>query len=130
LIIEDDATQRERIRSWLEPQNWSLIEADNGRVALDRLSECIADVILLDLMMPEMDGFQFVAEMQKHPMWIQIPIIVVTARDLSVEDHARLNSGIEVVLRKESFRPTTLIESIRRVVTQSRLPQKVPEIAS
>jgi CheY-like chemotaxis protein len=130
LIIEDDATQRERIRSWLEPQNWSLIEADNGRVALDRLSECIADVILLDLMMPEMDGFQFVAEMQKHPMWIQIPIIVVTARDLTVEDHARLNSGIEVVLRKESFRPTTLIESIRRVVTQSRLPQKVPEIAS
>jgi adenylate cyclase len=130
LVIEDDATQRERIRSWLEPQNWSLIEADNGRVALDRLSECVADVILLDLMMPEMDGFQFVAEMQKHPTWIQIPIIVVTARDLTVEDHARLNSGIEMVLRKEPFSPTTLIESIRRVVAKSRLPQKVPEIAS
>ena len=62
-----------RIRSWLEPQRWLLIEAENGRLALDRLRECIADVIILDLMMPEMDGFQLVAEMQKHPVWNQIP---------------------------------------------------------
>jgi CheY-like chemotaxis protein len=130
LVVEDDAMQRELIRSWLEPQNWSLIEAENGRVALDRLSECIADVILLDLMMPEMDGFQLVAEMQKHPAWSKIPVIVVTARDLTVEDHARLNSGIEMILRKEPFSPTILVESIRQVVAKSRLPQKVPEIAS
>src|SRR6516165_8320442 len=130
LVVEDDAMQRERIRSWLEPQRWLLIEAENGRVALDRLKECIADVIILDLMMPEMDGFQLVAEMQKHPVWNQIPIIVVTARDLTVEDHARLNSGIEMVLRKETFSPTTLIERVRQVVAKSRLSQKVPEIFS
>jgi signal transduction histidine kinase/CheY-like chemotaxis protein len=130
LVVEDDATQRERIRSWLEPQNWSLIEADNGHAALDRLSECLADVILLDLMMPEMDGFELVAEMQKHPEWSQIPVIVITARDLTAEDHARLNSGIEMVLRKELFSPTTLIDCIRQIVGKSRLPQKVPEIAS
>ena len=107
-----------RIRSWLEPQRWLLIEAENGRLALDRLRECIADVIILDLMMPEMDGFQLVAEMQKHPVWNQIPIIVVTAR-LTVEDHARLNSGIEMVLRNETFSPTTLIERVRQVVAKS-----------
>ena len=121
LVVEDDAMQRERIRSWLESQRWLLIEAENGRLALDRLRECIADVIILDLMMPEMDGFQLVAEMQKHPVWNQIPIIVVTARDLTVEDHARLNSGIEMVLRKETFSPTTLIERVRQVVAKSRL---------
>ena len=121
LLVEDDATQREFIRSWLEPQKWSLIEADNGRVALDRLRECVADVILLDLMMPEMDGFQLVAEMQKHPTWSQIPVIVITARDLTVEDHARLNSGIEMVLRKETFSRTTLVECVRRIVAKSRL---------
>jgi CheY-like chemotaxis protein len=117
LVVEDDAMQRERIRSWLEPQRWLLIEAENGRLALDRLRECIADVIILDLMMPEMDGFQLVAE-QKHPVWNQIPIIVVTAR-LTVEDHARLNSGIEMVLRNETFSPTTLIERVRQVVAKS-----------
>jgi CheY-like chemotaxis protein len=130
LVVEDDAVQRERIRSWLEPQNWSLIEADNGRVAINRLGECVPDIILLDLMMPEMDGFELVAEMQKHPAWSKIPVIVVTARELTAEDHARLNSGIEMVLRKEPFNPTTLIESIRQVVAKSRLPKKVPEIAS
>jgi len=130
LIVEDDAIQRERIRSWLEPQTWLLIEAENGRLALDRLRECVADVIILDLMMPEMDGFQLVAEMQKHPVWNQIPIIVVTALDLTAEDHARLNSGIEVVLRKETFSPATLIERVRQVVAKSRLSQKVPEVSS
>jgi CheY-like chemotaxis protein len=130
LVVEDDAMQRERIRSWLEPQTWLLIEAENGRLALDRLRECVADVIILDLMMPEMDGFQLVAEMQKHPVWNQIPIIVVTALDLTDEDHARLNSGIEMVLRKETFSPTTLIERVRQVVAKSRLSQKVPQISS
>ena len=62
-------------------------------------------MILLDLMMPEMDGFQLVAEMQKHPVWRRIPVIVITARDLTMEDRARLNSGIELVMRKESFSP-------------------------
>ena len=130
LVVEDDAVQRERMRGWLEGPQWTVREAENGRVALDRLRECIADVIILDLMMPEMDGFQLVAEMQKHPVWNQIPIIVVTARDLTVEDHAQLNSGIEMVLRKETFSPTTLIERVRQVVAKSRLSQKVPEISS
>src|SRR5262249_8400310 len=96
----------------------------------DRLRECVADVIILDLMMSEMDGFQLVAEMQKHPVWNQIPIIVVTALDLTAEDHARLNSGIEMVLRKETFSPATLIERVRQVVAQSRLSQTGPEISS
>ena len=122
--------QRERIRSWLEPEGWFLSDADIGRVVLDRLSEDIVDVIILNPMMPEMDGFQFVAEMRKHPVWKQIPIIVVTARDLTMEDRARLNSGIEIVLQKETFSPTTLVEHVRQVAAKSRLPPEVPEIAS
>src|SRR5262249_19538356 len=119
-----------RIRSWLEPQRRLLIEAENGRVALDRLGECIAAVITLDLMMPEMDGLQRVAAMQKHPVWNQTPIIVVTPRDLTVEHRTWLKSGIEMVLRKETFSPTTLIERVRQVVAKSRLSQKVPEVSS
>ncbi len=62
-------------------------------MALDRLNASQPDVILLDLMMPEMDGFQLVVELQKHPAWRRIPVIVVTARDLTAEDRARLNLG-------------------------------------
>ena len=73
LIVEDDVTQRERIRSWLEPQQWLVSEADNGRIALERLAEEIPDVMLLDLMMPEMDGFQLITALQEHSLWRSIP---------------------------------------------------------
>jgi signal transduction histidine kinase/CheY-like chemotaxis protein len=130
LVVEDDAMQRERIRSWLEPQHWLLADADNGRVALDQLKASLPDVILLDLMMPEMDGFQLVAEMQKNPAWRRIPVIVITARDLTKEDRARLDSGIATVLMKESFSPANLIERVRQVVTKAHQMRKVPEVAS
>jgi signal transduction histidine kinase/CheY-like chemotaxis protein len=130
LVVEDDALQRERICSWLEPPQWLPVEAENGRLALDRLKESQPDVILLDLMMPEMDGFQLVAELQKHPTWRRIPVIVVTARDLTVEERAQLNSGIETVLTKESFSPAQLIERVRQVVSKQPQSHKVPEMAS
>jgi signal transduction histidine kinase/CheY-like chemotaxis protein len=119
LVVEDDATQRERVRSWLEPPQWLVTEAENGRAALERLKDTVPDVIILDLMMPEMDGFQLVAALQQHPQWRRIPVVVVTALDLSAEDRARLNSGVETVLLKESFRPADLIDGLRRLVAKT-----------
>jgi len=130
LVVDDDPAQRERIRSWLEPQQWLLAEAENGQVALERLEDGPPDVMLLDLMMPEMDGFQVVAAMQKHPAWRRIPVIVITARDLTAEDRARLNSGIETVLMKETFNPASLVERVREAAAKSRRLQQVPEAAS
>jgi adenylate cyclase len=127
LVVEDDSVQRERIRAWLEPEQWLICEAENGRIALDRLAESPPDVILLDLMMPEMDGFELVAAIQQHPQWRRIPVMVITARDLSAEDRARLNSGIETVLTKESFSPADLIERVRQVVGK-RSKRREPEI--
>jgi adenylate cyclase len=126
LVVDDDATQRERIHFWLASQQWSLSEAENGRVALSRLQrEPQPDVILLDLMMPEMDGFELVAELQRHPEWRRIPVIIITARDLSLEDHARLNSGVKTIMMKEAFSPAKLIERIRDLVSKSPVPEVV-----
>jgi CheY-like chemotaxis protein len=130
LVVEDDATQRERIRSWLEPQQWQIVEAENGQIGLDRLRQHQPDVILLDLMMPEMDGFQLVAELQRNAAWRQIPVIVITARTLTPEDHKRLNSGIEAVLIKETFSPADLISRVRQAVSKRRRPQMVLEPVS
>ena len=116
LVVEDDAIQRERVRGWLEGQQWIVQEAENGREALACLKGGKPDVILLDLMMPEMDGFAVVAALQKEVGWRDIPVIVITARDLDVGDRERLNSGVQSVLVKEMFRPADLVERIRRVM--------------
>jgi CheY-like chemotaxis protein len=63
-----------------------------------------------------MDGFAVVAALQKDASWQDIPVIIITARDLDDKDRERLNSGVRTVLVKESFRPTDLVERIRRVV--------------
>jgi adenylate cyclase len=115
LLVEDDAFQRERIRAWLEGQQWIVQEAANGREALDRLQHGKPNLILLDLMMPEMDGFQVVATLQNEPEWRDIPVVVITALDLDAKDRERLNSGVQSVLVKETLRPADLVERIRRV---------------
>src|SRR5262245_9837452 len=115
LLVEDDSFQRERMHAWLESQRWVVQEAANGREALDRLQQSKPDLILLDLMMPEMDGFQVVATLQKEAGWRDIPVIVITALDLDAKDRDRLNSGVQSVLVKETFQPADLVERIRRL---------------
>jgi two-component system NtrC family sensor kinase len=119
LMVEDDAVQRQRMLGWLERPQWIVREAANGREALVLLREEKPDVILLDLMMPEMDGFEVVAALQGDKDWRDIPVIVITSLDLDAKDRERLNSGVQSVLVKEKFRPEDLVEHIRRLV-QSR----------
>ncbi|MBV8320921.1 MAG: response regulator, partial [Hyphomicrobiales bacterium] len=116
LLVDDDKDQRERLRGWLEGEQWVVQETANGREALSRLQADKPDVILLDLMMPEMDGFAVVSALQKERRWRDIPVIVITARDLDAKDRERLNSGVQSVLVKETFRPAELVERIRRLV--------------
>jgi signal transduction histidine kinase/DNA-binding response OmpR family regulator len=100
LVVDDDGDARQQMRAALEQHGWSIAEAQNGRVALARLKECPPDAIILDLMMPEMDGFEFVDELRRAPAWRDIPVVIVTARDLTAEDRGRLNGGVERVIQK------------------------------
>ncbi len=130
LLVEDDGTQRERLHGWLAGEQWVVQEAANGRDALALLKDSKPDVILLDLMMPEMDGFAVVAALQKEPRWRDIPVIVITARDLDAKDRERLNSGVQSVLVKETFRPADLVERIRRLARSKPQVGKEMEAAS
>ena len=123
-MVEDDASQRERMLGWLERPHWMVREAANGQQALDLLREEKPDVILLDLMMPEMDGFEVVAALQGDKDWRDIPVIVITSLDLNAKDRERLNSGVQSVLVKEKFRPEDLVERIRQ------LSQSTPAVSN
>ena len=130
LLVEDDSAQRERVRSWLEPLDWLVSEAENGRVALARLKDERPDLILLDLMMPDMDGFQLVAALQGEPSWRDIPVIIITARDLTAADRERLNSGVQAIQLKGSFLPAQLVDRIRQLVPKTRQAESLSERVS
>lgn len=100
LIIDDDDIGRKAVRNALQQDGWDVTEAENGRVALRQLAEAQPSAIILDLMMPEMDGFMFLEEMRNKPEWHAIPVVVITAKDLTAEDHARLNGCVERIIAK------------------------------
>ena len=116
LIVEDDPATREMEARTLEREGWAVTEAENGRVALERVSARRPGLILLDLMMPEMDGFTFAAELRKRPAWRTIPIIVVTAMDLTAEDRLRLNGQVAGILQKGAYKQDELFAEVRTLV--------------
>ncbi len=116
LIVEDDAPLRELVRRMLEREGYAVVEAKHGRAALDRLREGAPGVILLDLMMPVMDGFEFLAELRREDAWRGIPVIVLTARDLSAEERERLNGSVARILQKGAYGQEALLAEVRGLV--------------
>jgi CheY-like chemotaxis protein len=116
LIVEDDEPTRELMRRMLEKAGWEVAEAENGRVALTKLSETRPELILLDLMMPEMDGFQFINEVRRQPEWAAIPIVIVTAMDLTPEERKRLNGSVQHILQKGSYSRDELLQEVYELV--------------
>jgi CheY-like chemotaxis protein len=116
LVVEDDPATRDVIRRTLEQDGWRVSEAENGRVALNAVEQERPELILLDLMMPEMDGFEFVAALRRNDASRHIPVVVVTAKDLSPEDRSRLEGHVRRIFQKGAFTREELIREIRRLV--------------
>jgi CheY-like chemotaxis protein len=91
---------RRGVRQALQPIGWKVTEAENGQVAVESLAATRPDVIILDLMMPKMDGFEVLDELRRRPDWQDIPVVVITAKDLTEEDRDRLNGGVERIIQK------------------------------
>ncbi len=115
LLVDDDDTMRKWMRRVLEPDGWAVVEAENGRVALTRLAEASPDVIILDLVMPEMDGFEFLVELRRHEKWQEIPVVIMTAKDLTAEEQRRLDGDVARVLQKG----TPALDELLREITRS-----------
>ena len=122
LIVEDDDATREMIRRMLEKDGWSTAEAENGLVGLERLDEAVPGAILLDLMMPEMDGFEFLARLRKNAAWRGIPVIVVTAKTLTGADHRRLKGSVEMLIQKGGDEIDTILAGLKKMLPSRPTP--------
>jgi signal transduction histidine kinase/DNA-binding response OmpR family regulator len=117
LVVEDDAGAREMIRQTIEKMSLPVAEADNGVQALDWLGEHPAPaVILLDLMMPEMDGFEVLDALAAHPQWREIPVIVITAKQLTAAERERLLGQARKVIEKGGASRLDIVAAINEAV--------------
>ncbi len=116
LVIEDDAATSEMMARLLQKEGYAVTQARNGRFALNCMLKETPDLVLLDLMMPEMDGFQFIAEVRKYEEWNAVPIVVVTAKTITSEDRMKLNGYVKSVIQKGSFDHNSLLLDIRQYI--------------
>jgi CheY-like chemotaxis protein len=116
LVVDDDTDLRHRLRGLLEKAGLEVDEAGDGRAALTRLDEQWPGLILLDLLMPEMDGFAFLAELRRRGEGRPVPVVVLTAKDLTAADYERLNGPIAKILRKGSFGQEQLLAEVSAVM--------------
>ena len=113
LIVEDDENSRDLLVNIMQKSGWETREALNGLEALEQVEAKHPDLILLDLMMPEMDGFEFLERMREGDSTRTIPTIIITAKEITPEDRSRLSGYVDHLLAKGGFSKEALLEEVR-----------------
>ena len=107
----------------LERQGCRVTEAENGQTALAAMELERPSVIFLDLVMPVMDGFEFAEKVRVHPAWRTIPIVVVTATELTTPERRRLNGFVETILEKEGSSKEDLLQQVKDALDENGVPR-------
>lgn len=102
LVVDDDPANRGILCHHLAREGWGVVEAENGRLALEQIATSKPDLIFLDLMMPEMDGFELIATLHQINDYSCIPIVVLTAKELTDDERSRLNGSVDQILEKNA----------------------------
>ena len=123
LLVEDDTETREVMARTLVKAGWTVSEAGNGQEALDIMSGLHPRLILLDLMMPVMDGFDFLTVMRARPEWRHIPVIVITAKDLTADDRNRLTGRVEEIVEKSAYTHEQLLQHVSEAVAKCNISE-------
>ena len=117
MVVEDDEMFREGLSFILTNQGRRVFHAENGQVALEHLETKKPTLILLDLNMPVMDGFEFIEHLQANKQWCSTPVVVMTAKNLSAQEQAHLNQHVETVFQKDAYNQEELIFYIHKLIS-------------
>jgi CheY-like chemotaxis protein len=130
LVVEDDPINREMLRRQLEKDNWQVIAVENGREALEAIATHPPRLIISDLMMPEMDGFELVHELRQSPRWRSIPVIVLTAKELTETDRQKLYGHVEKIFQKGSYQRQALLAEVHDLLAEAIARRKTKQSVS
>lgn len=126
LVVDDDEDALERVSAALEREGWSVISCSGGEAALEAMKTQTPAIILVDLLMPGMDGYAFVRAVRDEVAWKDIPIVVLTAEDLSTRRLRALENSTSRILQKGSMPLSDLAADLRRIADQASPSSSVP----
>jgi CheY-like chemotaxis protein len=122
LIVDDDPNVPDMLRQCLPESDFSLDSALDGESALQAVAANCPDIILLDLIMPRLDGFGVIERLRADPNTRDLPIIVLSAKDLTAAESRRLQETVALVMKKQGFEGQKLVEEIHKLLSETRLP--------
>jgi signal transduction histidine kinase/DNA-binding response OmpR family regulator len=122
LVVDDDPQVVDLVRQLLEDEPYEVIAATDGQEALEAIAQAPPHVILLDLLMPRMDGFTVIEHLQRDPQCRQIPVIVLTAKTLTAIEHTMLEQSVRTVIQKRGLERDMLIQELRGILQAYRGP--------
>ncbi len=117
LLIDDDPQNIRLVKAMLKPYNMEILVADGGKSGIEQALKKKPDLIILDLMMPDVDGFEVVSALRKDPAGSQIPILIYTAKNISSEDREHLQGNIQSIIQKGDFGKDRFLEMINNLQT-------------
>ena len=118
LVVDDDPKTRDMLRRTLQKAGWTVAEAANGCEAIEALERAKPALVLLDLMMPGMDGFEVLERLRGDATWREVPVIIITAKDLTADDVDRLNGRVAKVLQKGAYQRRDLVRDIHAMIAR------------
>ena len=121
LLVDDDVANRQLMGKILRDNGWRVREAGNGKEALQLLEDGVPGLVVLDLIMPEMDGITFLGELRKSPTWCRVPVVVISAKDLSQDERRLLQMNVDMVMQKSTRESSELIREVEEVALKLAL---------
>ena len=116
LVVDDNVKTVELLATALEAEGYRVMRAYGGAEAIEVARRARPDLVILDLMMPQVSGFEVARALRESEHTARIPILVLTAKDLTAEDHARLNGDVSAILAKASFSTSEVLAELRRAI--------------
>jgi CheY-like chemotaxis protein len=124
LVVDDDPHVIDLVRQLLEDQPYEIETASDGQAALEALAQRQPDVILLDLLMPRLDGFGVLEYLHHTPRYRNIPVLVLTAKTCTAEEQALLHTRVRTVIQKQGLERAGLIQEVRAALLAYRAAGK------